>query len=97
MANLDIKNLDNLSKEQLIKIITDWELVHSRMSYYCVQESKMHIDSSRAISEIVECLKDICRYNLLDEHLGDYVDMQLGKISGKEYRERVLGMDDEDD
>lgn len=93
--NLTIHNLDNLSKEQLIKIITDWELAHSLMSYTCVKESKCEIDPKKAMDKIREKLMDIGRYNLLNKHLGDYVDLQLGKISGKEYRERVLGVDDE--
>lgn len=91
--NLTINNLDNLSKEQLIKIITDWELAHSRISLILVKESKWDIDAKEAIKKIREYLMDIYRYDLLDEHLSDYVEMQLGKISGEEYRERVLGKD----
>ena len=93
--NLTITNLDNLSKEQLMKIITDWELAHSRISLTCVRESKWDIDAKEALSRIKNDLTDIWRYDLLDEHLSDYIDMQLGKISGEEYRERVLGKDDE--
>jgi myosin-crossreactive antigen len=95
MTKCERRNLESLSKEQLIKIISDWDHQHSHMSCVCVNESKWHIDAKEAIKKIREYLTNIYRYDLFDEHLGDYIDCELGKISGEEYRERVLGKDDE--
>ena len=93
MTNCERRNLENLSKEQLIKIISDWDHSHCMMSLACVSESKWEVDSKETIQKIRDHLTDIYRYDLLDEHLSDYIDMKLGKISGEELRERVLGGD----
>ncbi len=93
MTNCERRNLESLSKEQLIKIISDWEHEHELMSCVCVSESKWHIESKKAVDKIRDHLTTIYRYDLFDDNLGNYIDLQLGKISGEEYRERVLGVD----
>ena len=59
-----------------------------------VEESKWHIEKKDAIEKIREYLSDT-HIDLYDEHLGEYIDMKQGKISGKEYRRIILGVEDE--
>ena len=94
----DIKeNLENLSKEQLIYIIDQLYSFYKRIGEICVNESKLHLTSKEAIAIIREKSNDI-QYDvkLRDEHIGDYINMKLGKITPEELRKIILGIDKEE-
>ena len=74
--------LRKLSKEQLIYIIEQYRNVTRRMSDTLVRESQGY-NSSKACDDI------------RTRELAAYVDMKLGKISGEEYRDVLLGKDDD--
>ena len=93
MASIYIKeNLSKLSKEQLIYIIEQYYDACFMISETLVEESKWHIEKKDAIEKIREYLSDTYM-DLYDDHLGEYIDMKQGKISGKEYRRIILGGD----
>ena len=82
--------LNELSKEQLIYLIE--QLNHSQfmISEVCVEESKWHIDSKKAIDNIRGHIYHMP--SLYDTtEVKAYIDMKLGKISVKEYKKIVLG------
>lgn len=90
----DIKeNLENMSKEQLIYIIAQYDIFYTTIGEICVSESKMHINSKEAIKKIRNKCCDI-QYDvdIADEHIGDLINMKLGKITSEEYRKIVLGI-----
>ena len=92
MTNHEKQLLNELSKEQLIYLID--QLYHSQtlISEVCVNESKRHIDSDKAVDKIRDYLYRMP--GLYDAtEVKAYIDMKLGKISDKEYRNIVLGCD----
>ena len=91
----DIKeNLENLSKEQLIYIIDKFDHLYCTVSEICVSESKLHIESKKAISKIrKQCYDTQFDVDIADENIGDYINMKLGKITPAEYRKIVLEID----
>lgn len=84
--------LTKLSKEQLIYIIEQYRKATLRMSNALVRESQGY-NSSKACDDIRDCLQD-CDF-IRTRELAAYVDMKLGKISGEEYRDVLLGKDDD--
>lgn len=56
----------------------------------------MRFESDEAINNIREICNDI-QYDikLRDEHIGDYINMKLGKTTPEELRKIVLGTDEE--
>jgi hypothetical protein len=95
MASKYIKeNLLKLSKEQLVYIIERYYDACFMISETLVEESKWHIEKKDAVEKIREYLSNT-HIDLYDDHLGEYIDMKQGKISGKEYRRIILGVEDE--
>ena len=91
------KNLENLNKEQLIYIIDKFNHLYAIISEICVSESKMHIESKEAIYGIRELCNDIqYEVDIKSEHIGDYINMKLGKITPEELRKIILGIDKEE-
>lgn len=88
------KNLKNLSKEQLIYIIDQFDRLYTTIGEICVSESKMSLDSKEAIKKIRNKCCDI-QYDvdIADEHIGDLINMKLEKITPKELRKIILGID----
>ena len=83
--------LNELSKEQLIYLIE--KLYHSQflISETCVEESKCHISSEKAVQKICNYLYDMPKtYNVTD--FKALIDMKMGKITVDEYR-KILGLD----
>ena len=91
------KNLENLSKEQLIYIINQLYSFYNGVGNMCLSVSKMHLEPNEAINDIRELCNDI-QYDvkLRDEHIGDYINMKLGKITPEELRKIILGIDNEE-
>lgn len=85
------KNLEKLTKEQLIYLIGQYDRLNFMIGETLVDESKRHITSEEAVKEIRKYLTESqAKTDLSNEHLDSYIDMEIGKISVKEYREIVL-------
>ena len=86
----DKETLSQLSKEQLIYLIE--QLNHSQflISETCVDESKQHIDSNKAVDKIRSYI-----YNMPSmydaEELKAYLDMKMNKISVEDYK-KIIGL-----
>lgn len=92
MTKYEKETLRQLSKEQLIYLIE--QLCHSQflISETCVDESKCHIDSDKAMDKIRGYIYHMPSiYNV--EELKAYINMKMNKISIKEYR-KIIGLDD---
>lgn len=84
--------LNQLSNEQLIYLIE--QLNHSLflIGETCVNESKNHIDSDKAVNEIRNYIYRMPNCYDISE-LKAYIDMKMGKISIKKYK-RIIGLED---
>lgn len=90
MTKHDKKVLNELSKDQLIYLIE--QLYHSQflISEICVEESKLHIESDKAVNQIRGNIYNMP--SLYDAtELKAYIDMKMEKISVEEYR-RIIGL-----
>lgn len=92
MTNQYKEMLKQLPKEQLIYLIE--QLAHSQflIGETCVEESKQHIDSDKAVDKIRSYI-----YHMPNAYdvtkLKAYIDMKVGKISVSEYR-KIIGLED---
>lgn len=83
--------LNELSKEQLIYLIEKQDHSLSLISEVCVDESKWHISSQKAVDKIRNYIYQMP--GLYDaSEVKAYIDMQLEKISVEEYR-KIIGLD----
>lgn len=88
------ENLNVCSKEQLIFLIDKYWNSMYNIGEICVNESKMHISSEKAVNEIREELRLLdFPFSSDSERLLAFVDYKMGKINMSEYRKR-LGLDD---
>lgn len=84
--------LNQLSKEQLIYLIEQFYHSQFLIGETCVDESKCHISSDRAVDEIRSYLYDMpSMYDAND--LKAYIDMKTDKISVSEYR-KIIGLEE---
>lgn len=85
MTKLKKSVLEELSKEQLIYLIEQLDRSQFLIGETCVNESKLHISSDKAVDKIREYLFNMP--NLYDvEDTKAEIDFRMGKISVKEYR-----------
>ena len=85
------RNLEKLTKEQLIFLIEQYDHINFMIGETLVDESKRHITSEEAVEEIRKYLTESqAKTDLSNEHLDSYIDMETGKISAEKYREIVL-------
>ena len=83
--------LNELSKDQLIYLIEQFYHSQFLISETCVEESKQHISSEKAVQKICNYLYDMpSTYNATD--FKALIDMKMGKITVEEYR-KILGLD----
>lgn len=83
--------LNELSKEQLIYLIEQYYHSQFLISETCVEESKQHISSERAVKKIRNRLYNMPNtYNV--DYFKAYLDYEMGKITIYEYR-KILGLD----
>lgn len=83
--------LNELSKDQLIYLIEQYNHSQFLISEVCVEESKQHISSERAIKKIRNCLYNMPNtYNV--DNFKAQIDLKMGKITVDEYR-KILGLD----
>ena len=73
--------LNQLSKEQLIYLIEQLNNSQYIIGEICVDESKCHIDSDKAVDKIRGYIDYITSNNA--EELKAYIDMKMNKISIK--------------
>ena len=86
------EDFEQLSKEQLIYLISELDNSQFLISEVCVDESKMHISSDKAVRKIREYIYYVpYRHNI--EHLKAYIDVKIGKISELEFL-RIIGLED---
>ena len=84
------ENLMKLNKEQLIYLIEQYHHTDVLIGETLVDQSKGNITNEKCIEKIRKYSSE--NYiSLNDEHLGDYIDIKLGKITKEEYRKIVLG------
>ena len=83
--------LNELSKEQLIYLIEQFYHSQFLISETCVEESKQHISSEKAVKKIYNYLYDMpSTYNI--DNFKAQIDLKMGKITVEEYR-KILGLD----
>lgn len=83
--------LNELSKEQLIYLIEQYYYSQFLIGETCVEESKQHISSEKAIKKIRNYLYDMPNTYNVDNYKAQ-IDMGTGKITVDEYR-KALGLD----
>ena len=83
--------LNELSKDQLIYLIEQFYHSQFLISETCVDESKCHISSEKAVQKIRSYLYDMPKtYNVTD--FKALIDIKIGKITVDECR-KILGLD----
>ena len=83
--------INGLSKDQLIYLIEQFYHSQFLISETCVEESKQHISSEKAVQKICNYLYDMpSTYNI--DNFKAQIDMKMGKITTDEYR-KILGLD----
>ena len=85
--------LNELSKEQLIYLIEQYYHSQFLIGEVCVDESKQHISSERAVKKIRNRIYDMPKtYNV--DYFKAYLDYEMGKITVEEYR-KILRLEGE--
>lgn len=84
--------LKELSKDQLIYLIEQYYHSQFLISETCVDESKQHISSERAVEKIRNRIYDMPGTYDVDTFKAQ-IDVKIGKITVDEYR-KILGLDD---
>ena len=79
------ESLYQLSKDQLIHLIDKMDRSLFLIGEVCVEESKQHIESDKAIREIRDSIYQIPR-DYDSAGLAAYLDFSAGKISIEEFR-----------
>lgn len=91
MTKHDKRTLNELSKEQLIYLIEQMNSSLFLISEVCVDESKWHIDSDKAVDKIRGYIYHMpSLYDATETKA--YIDMKMEKISVEEYR-KIIGLD----
>lgn len=85
--------LNELSKDQLIYLIEQYYHSQFLISEVCVDESKQHISSERAVEKIRSYLYDMPSTYDVDNFKAQ-IDLKMGKITVEEYR-KTLGLEGE--
>lgn len=83
--------LNELSKDQLIYLIEQYYHSQFLISETCVDESKQHISSERAVRKIRNYLYDMPSIYNVDRFKAQ-IDLKMGKITVDEYR-KILELD----
>ena len=91
MTNQLKEILNELSKDQLIYLIEQYYHSQFLISEVCVDESKQHISSERAIKKIRNLLYDMLNTYNVDDFKA-HINLKMGKITVEEYR-KILGLD----
>lgn len=88
------ENLNACSKKQLIFLIDKYWSSMFNIGEICVDESKMHISSEKAMNKIREELRSLdFPFACNSEILLAFIDYKMGKINIFEYR-KILGVED---
>ncbi len=84
-------NLKKLSKSQLIYIIDRYKEMENNISERLEDADKRNITLEQAVKDIRKMVRS-WSIDLNYEHLADFIQMERGKITGDEFRKRVLGI-----
>lgn len=84
------ENLMKLNKEQILYLIEQYYHTNVLIGETLVDQSKRNITNEKCVEKIRDYICEN-QISLNDDHLGDYIDMKLGKITKEEYRKIVLG------
>ena len=91
MTNQLKETLNELSKDQLIYLIEQYDYSQFLIGEVCVEESKQQISSERAIKKIRNLLYDMLNtYNV--DNFKAHINLKMGKITVDEYR-KILELD----
>ena len=82
------KNLEKLSKEQLLYLLEQYYDAHFHTSVAITSVDESEITPAEGIEKIKEYT---AKAYLLDEHLGDRIDFLRGVLTPEEYRKIALG------
>jgi hypothetical protein len=88
MARLDKDTLNQLSKDQLIYLIENFQSSQFKIGEVLVDESKQHIDSDEAINRIRNHMYNVPSHYRINEFKA-FLDLKLGKITYDEYTKRL--------
>ena len=84
--------LNELPKEYLIYLIEQYYHSQFLIGEVCVEESKQHISSEKAVKKIRNCLYGMPNTYIVDDFKAQ-IDLKMGKITTDEYR-KILGLED---
>lgn len=97
MLDCEKQVIKSLSNEQLIYIIEQLLHIEERIGTYCSEVTKEHMCSDEAVFHIRARLWEIPTINSMtinNKTLPAYIDMQLGKITDKEFDDICSGRKD---
>ena len=84
--------LNQLSKDQLIYLIENFQSSQFKIGETLVAESKQHIDSEKALNRIRSYMYNVPSHHRIDEFKA-YLDLKIGKITYSEYLKRLNFVD----
>lgn len=87
--------LKSLDKDQLIKLIEDYNYALKIIGEICVDESKGE-DAHSLFTDIRLLLREFDSYDLNSENLAAEIDLGMGKITPEKFRSIVLGGGDDE-
>ena len=87
MLDCERQAMQSLSKEQLIYLIEHLLRIEERISTYCSEVTKEHMCSDEAVFHIHSM-------TINNKTLPAYIDMQLGKITDKDFDDICSGRKD---
>lgn len=88
------ENLNACTKEQLIFLIDKYRHSMFIIGEICVDKSKEHISSEKAVDKIIKELGNLnFPFSNDSEKFSAFIDYKMGKIKTSEYRKK-LGLDE---
>ena len=85
------KNLEELTRDQLIYLIREYDHAWFCISETLVDQSKQNISNEYAFEKIRGYLSELDRLNPRNNRLGLDIKLKKGEITSDEYRKIVLG------
>lgn len=87
------KNLEKLTKDQLIYLIREYDYAWFCIGETLVDQSKQHISDEYAFDKIRNYLYELDKLNPRSDRLELEIKLRKGEITPEEYRKIVLGGD----
>lgn len=89
------QRLKSLDKDQLVKLVEDYKYALNIIGEICVDESKGE-DAHSLFTDIRFLLREFDSYDLNSDNLAVQIDLSMGKITPVEYRNIVLGVEEDE-